>query len=429
MTVRAARRKGTVRFWLRRVLVAAILILVLTTGSVTPEQQFDLQLSPLIGRRGFDWFGWEADAIGDELGWWLQGSPLPGDAASQRGEVLDFVARQQRLQDLERRARRVQAEPPEPRLAAPATDEGAVLPAVAALQDQMDALYRRQVEASWRVEHVMAAQVSRALVAQGLGTGGVLLPPVAFRFNEMPTYLVVSPRKEIRLYRGAFLLPELGNTDRVDVESVVEASLGVSALVDDVGGIGSWPTMIIRTESLLDLLDTVAHEWTHTYLLFHPLGANYDVSRDLTTMNETVASLAGAEVADLVLADSYPDLIEANTAGNTGSSKPSAFSLAMRRIRLHVDELLAAGQVQEAETFMEAERERLVAEGYSLRRLNQAYFAFHGSYATSPTSVDPIGPWMRQLRAQSGSLKAFLERVAPMQSLDDLLSALGEQKS
>jgi hypothetical protein len=187
--------------------------------------------------------------------------------------------------------------------------------------------------------------------------------------------------------------------------------------------------MVIRNESLLDLLDTVAHEWTHTYLLFHPLGANYDVSRDLTTMNETVASLVGAEVADLVLADSYPDLLGANTAGTTASSTPNAFSLAMRRIRLHVDELLAAGQVQEAENYMEAERERLVAEGYSLRRLNQAYFAFHGSYATSHTSVDPIGPWMRQLRAQSGSLKVFLERVAQMQSLDDLLRALGEQNT
>jgi hypothetical protein len=76
---------------------------------------------------------------------------------------------------------------------------------------------------------------------------------------------------------------------------------------------------------------------------------------------------------------------------------------------------------------MEVERKKLVAEGYGLRRLNQAYFAFHGSYATSPASVDPIGPWLHQLRAQSGSLKAFVDRAAGMTSLDDLLRAIGER--
>jgi hypothetical protein len=98
----------------------------------------------------------------------------------------------------------------------------------------------------------------------------------------------------------------------------------------------------------------------------------------------------------------------------------------MRRIRLRVDDLLAEGRVSEAEEYMEAERQKLVDKGYYLRRLNQAYFAFHGSYATSPTSVDPIGPWMRQLRAQSDSLQDFLNQVAEMRSLDDLLKTLDE---
>jgi hypothetical protein len=33
---------------------------------------------------------------------------------------------------------------------------------------------------------------------------------------------------------------------------------------------------------------------------------------------------------------------------------------------------------------------------------------------------------MRQLRAQSGSLKAFLDQVSAMRGLDDLLSALDQ---
>jgi hypothetical protein len=152
-------------------------------------------------------------------------------------------------------------------------------------------------------------------------------------------------------------------------------------------------------------------------------------------MNETVASIVGGEVADLVLARYYPELLPPPVTPPVAAPEPPAeaqtsgredFNQAMRRIRLHVDELLAEGRVEDADAYMEAERQKLVAQGHNLRRLNQAYFAFHGSYATSPASVDPIGPWLRQLRAQSGSLKTFLDQVSQMRSLDDLLRALGE---
>ena len=83
------------------------------------------------------------------------------------------------------------------------------------------------------------------------------------------------------------------------------------------------------------------------------------------------------------------------------------------------DELLAQGKIEEAENYMEAERLKLVEKGHNLRRLNQAYFAFHGSYALSPTSVDPTGPELRQLRAASDSLKDFLDTVGWLNSYED----------
>ena len=70
---------------------------------------------------------------------------------------------------------------------------------------------------------------------------------------------------------------------------------------------------------------------------------------------------------------------------------------------------------------METERLKLVEKGYPLRKLNQAYFAFHGSYALSPGSIDPTGPQIRQLRAASPSLKAFLNRMGWLDSYDDYL--------
>jgi hypothetical protein len=299
------------------------------------------------------------------------------------------------------------------------------------LERELTELSRQQEAAARGVERIMAAQVSQILADEGLGNGNQVWPPVTFRFNDLPTYLVISQRDEIRTYRGIYLVPDVPEAERAPLEAAIEARLDVSALVVDVGGVGSWPTMVIDNTSLHSLFDIIAHEWTHTYLLLRPLGLNYSESRDLTTMNETVASIVGGEIAEMVVARYYPEsvpppLTSPKPPSEANVSTREDFNQAMRRIRLRVDELLAQGRVEEAEAYMETERQKLVEAGYNLRRLNQAYFAFHGSYATSPASVDPIGPWMRQLRAQNESLSAFLDQVAQMRSLDDLLRALDE---
>jgi len=64
----------------------------------------------------------------------------------------------------------------------------------------------------------------------------------------------------------------------------------------------------------------------------------------------------------------------------------------MRNIRRNVDAYLEQGQIDQAEKYMIEQQQFLSANGYYIRKLNQAYFAFHGNYADSPTSVNPIGP-------------------------------------
>jgi hypothetical protein len=96
----------------------------------------------------------------------------------------------------------------------------------------------------------------------------------------------------------------------------------------------------------------------------------------------------------------------------------------MRETRLTTDKLLAAGQISEAEAYMEARRQELAGHGYLLRRLNQAYFAFHGSYAVGPAATDPIGGKLRLLRRQTGSLAAFMQVVAVFRTPADLDAAL-----
>jgi hypothetical protein len=96
----------------------------------------------------------------------------------------------------------------------------------------------------------------------------------------------------------------------------------------------------------------------------------------------------------------------------------------MRAARLEADRLLAEGKVEEAEATMDARRQELVARGYDLRKLNQAYFAFHGSYAVGSAATDPLGGKLRALRERSASLNAFVRAVSAIASAADLDAAL-----
>ena len=99
----------------------------------------------------------------------------------------------------------------------------------------------------------------------------------------------------------------------------------------------------------------------------------------------------------------------------------------MRQTRLEVDRLLAEGKVDEAEQYMEERRQFFWENGYAIRKLNQAYFAFYGAYADEPGGAageDPVGAAVRALRAQSPSLAVFLRTIAWMYSYEDLQRAV-----
>jgi hypothetical protein len=100
----------------------------------------------------------------------------------------------------------------------------------------------------------------------------------------------------------------------------------------------------------------------------------------------------------------------------------------MRETRIRVDELLAEGKIEEAEAYMEERRQEFVANGYGIRKLNQAYFAFHGAYADEPgaAGADPIGPAVRELRARSPDLHTFVGRIAPVTTLAELQELLDQ---
>ncbi|MBA7699939.1 hypothetical protein ES703_108645 [subsurface metagenome] len=215
-----------------------------------------------------------------------------------------------------------------------------------------------------------------------------------------------------------------------DIEAEVD-NLGVSALVVELGGFGgTYPTLVANRASLRFTLDTVTEEWLHQYLVFKPLGLRYlldlaGVSRnyEIATINETLASMVSKEIGFMVCEEYYA---QCESAGNQTRVAESGFDFnrEMREIRRAVDKYLARGEIEQAEEFMEQKRQYLVSMGYYIRKLNQAYFAFHGTYADSPTSISPIGLELKELRRQSASLKDFLNMVAAMTSRQDLRKSL-----
>ncbi|HQW52209.1 MAG TPA: hypothetical protein PL082_09145, partial [Tepidiformaceae bacterium] len=77
-----------------------------------------------------------------------------------------------------------------------------------------------------------------------------------------------------------------------------------------------------------------------------------------------------------------------------------------------------------AEALMEEKREYLGENGISIRKINQAYFAFYGTYADSPQSSNPIGPKVNQVWELTGDVGAFLAVMRDVTSVEDLDRAL-----
>lgn len=305
-------------------------------------------------------------------------------------------------------------------------------------QDRMIILRNNKAKLGPIAESVLQKQVSQVLSENGLSVIGQPLPPVLYHSTPLPMALIVSPRDVIRQDANISLLADMTAGDMVAIEDQVMQQLKVSALVVPVGGVGVYPTMVMATSDLNFLVDTIAHEWTHNFLTTRPLGLNYETNPDMRTINETTASIVGNEIGTQLLLKYYPDLLPPQIKSElvdlpdvdgppTFVPEPETFDFRkeMHTTRVRVDDLLSNGKVEEAEGYMEERRLLFWENGYALRRLNQAYFAFYGAYADVPGGAagkDPVGPTVRLFREQSGSLSRFLERISWVTSYAQLES-------
>ncbi len=298
------------------------------------------------------------------------------------------------------------------------------------------AMTNRNNEAARRLEPVVEAALNGRLDAalQDLGLpsllGATAWPPVSVDLTEPPAILAMSPRNRIRLESARPISASADSGGALDLEkSAEERSPDRVALVVPLGGISTYPAIVTDDASYAGTLQVAAHEWVHHYFAFASLGWRTLVSREALTINETAADIAGAEIAAraLVLSGDPAPAPEGSRIGGPEASRArEERDATLRALRTEVDALLLDGRTADAERRMEEVRLELEARGVRIRRLNQAYFAWYGTYAARGDSVDPLGRQLRELRRATGSLPEFLTTVGRTASRADVARVLEE---
>jgi len=416
-------------FWKRLLtvmkLLAIGLVLIVLIGPEWPAFQDErFKINSILGQRYFDFVTWEANALaakGDAI---LAGGQNFLSNDTQQSIVTDYLSLIFQIRALEAEVNVIYADP----------EIGDPDEASRQQQDEIDKKRAEMADIQPVAESILQDQVASVLIDEGFDLVGGAWPPVQMHMTPLPKLLVVSPREEIRQIYSISLEHGLTSESQESIESSVLEEVDRSALVVPIGGIGFFPAMIVESSNINFLTNTIAHEWAHHWLTLHPLGIRYAANPELRTMNETVASILGDAVGAKVIERYYPEFIPPTEEDsgdppepNPNDPPPFDFSAEMAQTRRRTDELLAEGHVDEAEIYMETRRQFFWDNGYRIRKLNQAFFAFYGAYADTPgeQGEDPIGPMIVAIRESSSDLREFMDRMGSVTSLESLQAEAG----
>jgi hypothetical protein len=419
-------RAGFSRIFNLSMLLLLMVLLLNSSGLVARDQNG--RVRAFTRPIEFDYTSWTLETIGIKLSHAALNTPGYLPAEGQPEVVVQYLHLLGKIWQVQDEIEEMYADPAVPNPQTASAELSMKLEELLAERDWLQPL----------AESILEAQVGQVAAEVELSLGGQPVPPVQFHMTPPPAALIISPRSTIRQDENISISPDLLIEEIEALEESVDEALDVSSLVVGIGGIGVYPTMVMETTNLNWLAEVVAHEWIHNYLTLHPLGMLYLASPELRTMNEMVASIAGMELGDAVIARFYPEFLPQAPSPfwlQFGPPEPRqleafSFRAAMRETRITTEQLLSENKIEEAEAYMELRRQFLWDNGYHIRKLNQAYFAFYGAYADASgmpgaaAGADPVAAGVRALRDQSASLAAFIKRMAWMASYEALERAI-----
>ena len=412
-----------------RIALLVIILALLMVGAAVPPAGLASQVRAFTRHYHFDFGTWTVEAIGAKVAGWGLSLERFMTPEAQSELVLDYLDQVRGINALNAEIMSIYTDPsiPSPDLYSQPLRE--------VLQEELDHL----ASLAPLAEAVLQNQLMSVLHNSGLSFLGQVIPPSLYQVSEIPQSLVISPRTEIRRELDISLSPGISIDSRNLIEDAIFSELDHAALVVPIGGIGTYPTMVMQSSNLIRLTEVIAHEWVHNYLTLRPLGMLYMADEDLRTINETTATIAGLELGWQIMEKYYPDQIPPGTLPPKFEVSPPPaeveldpdifdFHTEMQMTRIETDRLLAKGDIEGAEAFMEYRRQVFWENGFAIRRLNQAYFAFYGAYGGSPGGAaageDPVGPAVITLRAQYDELADFVNAISWVHSFESLLRLL-----
>ena len=414
--------KQMLQWVLRMLLVAflAALVLLAGHGEFLPSN-FDLIVSP----HRYHLAQWEASHFLDK--WTHKLSDLmPWTSEPSRQERIEQAETYFELGRSQRALER--------RLLREGPEQGGDLShsQVQDMRDEIEAIAGRRAYLQAVVEETIESEISAVLAQEGFASRiGLIFPPVDAVFSRSPGVLVLSPRDRIERSRTVLLKAGLDDDTKELIETRILLEEDMSALVAGSGGVATYPSVVSDASGLHHAVVIAAHEWLHHWFFFQPLGQHFWDSHEMTTLNETAATLAGEAIGDRAFTAMTGEQVFREPP-RPPAEQPAVdeaafnFNTAMRETRIRTDELLAEGKIEEAEAYMEERRKYMADNGRFIRKINQAFFAFYGTYATSAASISPIDEQLRRLQDATDSLGEFIKTVGRFGSYQEFLDYLDE---
>ena len=246
----------------------------------------------------------------------------------------------------------------------------------------------------------------------------IIFPSPEFNVGSSPKLLVTSPRNKIERKEEILLVPSI-DIETIEALEGRAASDELSSVIINIGGLATYPSIIAEGKSSRELFLTISHEWLHQYLIFHPLGRSYFSNKEMKEINETLANIFSKKLLKSLCEKDFEIKNEMCLVSPLKDENKFDYREFMKKLRINVDQLLSEGKINNAEKLMNESTLILNNNGIKIRKINQAWFAFNGTYGDSPSSISNFNDELTNLIDSYGTLKDAINDIKNISSLDE----------